>query len=130
MNLIYKKSHRDVDRCGVREVCLEKDGKIYGKCKIYGEFDRDTCYVSISIDEKYQGFGYSRLMWRYMFDNCLSEYPIRYDQLFFIDADASDGYWDHIGFVSNRYGYDYNGKRDLEGKGYEKVITFRNFYLH
>ena len=113
-----------------RTVSLEKNGISYGHCTIYGEFDKDTCSVSISIDEKYQGVGYSRLMWRYLFDNGLLEYPIRSDQLFFIDADASAGYWDYVGFLPNRYGYDYMGKRCLEGKGYEKVITFTNFYLH
>ena len=46
--------------------------------------------------------------------------------MFFIDADASAGFWDHIGYVENRYGYDYFGLRDLEGKGYEKRISFEN----
>lgn len=103
-----------------RTVYLEMDGKKVGECRI-----NDAFSVSIHIDEEYQGLGYSRLMWRKMFkhhDFCL-------DQLFFVDADASNGYWGHIGFVPNRYGYDYKGNRDLIGRGYEKVITFRKFKL-
>jgi hypothetical protein len=48
--------------------------------------------------------------------------------MFFIDADASNGFWDHIGMTLNRYGYNYNGKRNLVGRGYEKVITFSKLY--
>ena len=111
-----------------RSVILFVDGKQHGECSISGSFDTgETCAVTISIDEAYQGRGYSRLLWKKMIQQIEQEYPsIRSDQMFFIDADASAGYWDHIGFTTNRYGYDYNGNRkQLEGRGYEKVITFR-----
>ena len=115
-----------------RSVILFVDGKQHGKCSISGSFDTgETCAVTISIDEAYQGRGYSRLLWKKMIQQIKQEYPsIRPDQMFFIDADASAGYWDHIGFTTNRYGYDYNGNRkQLEGRGYEKVITFRQLQL-
>jgi hypothetical protein len=111
-----------------RTIILHIDGKRHGECTITGSFDTgETCSVTISIDKEYQGHGYSYLMWKEMILQIEKENPsIRPDQMFFIDADASAGYWDHIGFTLNRYGYDYIGNRkDLEGRGYEKVITFR-----
>jgi len=115
-----------------RSVILFVDGKQHGECSISGSFNTgETCAVTISIDEAYQGRGYSLLLWKKMIQQIEQEYPsIRSDQMFFIDADASAGYWEHIGFVTNRYGYDYNGNRkQLEGRGYEKVITFRQLQL-
>ena len=108
-------------------VFLFIDGEKKGECKIKGQFDTgETCAVTISIDEAYQRLGYSRLLWNEIINQIEKEYPaIRPDQMFFIDADASAGYWDHLGFTPNRYGYDYTGNRkNLEGRGYEKVITF------
>ena len=115
-----------------RKVILLINGKQHGECTVSGRFDTgETCAVTISIDEAYQGLGHSRLLWTEMIRSIEYEHPsIRPDQMFFIDADASAGYWDHIGFKPNRYGYDYNGNRmNLEGKGYEKVITFRHLFL-
>lgn len=110
-----------------RKVILLINDKQHGECTITGRFDTgETCAVTISIDEAYQGLGYSRLLWMEMIQLIKDEYPsIRPDQMFFIDADASAGYWDHIGFKPNRYGYDYTGNRDREGRGYEKVITLQ-----
>jgi len=116
MNFVYEHTN------DLHIVHLEVDGKECGKCSVRGNLEK-TCSVSIHIDEKYQGLGYSKLMWKKMFEN-MKDIP----ELFFIDADASCGYWDHIGFVKNRYGYDYKGRRELIGRGYEKVISFRNFY--
>ncbi len=112
----------------IRTVILHIDGKQHGECAISGSFDTgETCAVTMSVDEQYQGRGHSYLLWKEMILQIEKEHPsIRPDQMFFIDADASAGYWDHIGFTLNRYGYDYIGNRkDLEGRGYEKVITFR-----
>ena len=52
---------------------------------------------------------------------------IRMDQLLFIDADASDGFWEHIGMKPNKY---YNTRRNLEGAGYELGITFADLYKY
>jgi hypothetical protein len=59
-------------------------------------------------------------MWKEMIKNLKKE-NVRKDQMFFIDVDASCGYWDHIGMIDNRY---YERNRSVEGRGYEKVITF------
>ena len=116
-----------VKMSNTRKVILLINDKQHGECTITGRFDTgETCAVTISIDEAYQGLGYSRLLWMEMIQLIKDEYPsIRPDQMFFIDADASAGYWDHIGFKPNRYGYDYTGNRDREGRGYEKVITLQ-----
>ena len=92
-------------------------------CLSYGS----TCSMTISIDDDFQKKGYSRKMLACMIKNIEREWPdIPLEKMFFIDADASAGFWDHIGYVENRYGYDYFGLRDLEGKGYEKNITLRD----
>jgi len=45
-------------------------------------------------------------------------------QRIYVDADASDGLWDSMGFVPNPM-YDFTeDQRDLEGAGYEKYISF------
>jgi hypothetical protein len=83
--------------------------------------------LSIHIDEDCRGFGYSKKMWKTMISNIKRECPsVSPEKMFFVDADASAGYWEHLGCIENRYGYDYNCKtRELEGLGYEKVITLR-----
>ena len=75
----------------MRKVVLLVDGQQHGECTITGRFDTgETCAVTISIDEAYQGRGYSRLLWTEMIRLIKDEYPsIRSDQMFFIDADAS-----------------------------------------
>ena len=44
-------------------------------------------------------------------------------QLIFIDADASAGFWKHIGMQENRY-YSRQTQRNILGRGYEMEITF------
>jgi len=105
-----------------KSVCLMLDEKVIGKLEIY-KID-DTYSLSIYIKEEYQSKGFSKLMWKEMIKK-LDKENTRSDQMFFIDADASDGYWDHIGMKLNRYGYDYSGHRNLEGRGYHKVITLQ-----
>lgn len=93
-----------------------------------GHFTIDiiTHSLTISIDDDLQGRGISTLLIKTMVDFCKTIYPnIRHDQLLFIDGDGSGGFWEHIGMKPNRYGYNYRGHRQLEGRGYEKVITFR-----
>jgi hypothetical protein len=109
-------------------VSLFDNDDMIGDCNIEGLgidncFDNGlTCSLTISIDDDYQSKGYSRMLLKELVTKMKTNYPIRSDQMFFIDADASNGFWDHIGMKYNRYGYDYHGKRNLEGKGYEKVI--------
>ena len=142
--LIYKKEIKpayELDHVNiVRTVSLykkEKNGLICskkGECVISGLAKNtdclsygSTCSMTISIDDDFQKKGYSRKMLACMIKNIEREWPdIPLEKMFFIDADASAGFWDHIGYVENRYGYDYFGLRDLEGKGYEKNITLRD----
>ena len=105
---------------------------LYNNNNVIGEFtiDGDNMYsMSISIEDEYQKKGYSKIMILTMLNKMKDEIPnIHPDVMFFIDADASNGYWDYIGMTLNRYGYNYNGKRNLVGRGYEKVITFSKLY--
>ena len=82
----------------------------------------DTVDMSIYIDDNPQlrGKGLAKLMIGYMILNI----NLSKDQLIFIDADASVGFWDYIGMQENRY-YERNN-RNVIGKGYEKVITYSN----
>lgn len=80
--------------------------------------------MSIHINEEDRGKGYSRTLMNNVITVLERSYDIRLDQLVFIDMDFSDGFWDHIGMKMNRYGIDYRGKRDVEGRGYEKYITW------
>ena len=69
--------------------------------------------------------GYSRELIKRTCELIKKEYPgIRKDQLLYIDADASSGFWDYIGMESARY-YDRYDKRFVEGAGFEKQITFQ-----
>jgi hypothetical protein len=71
-----------------------------------------------------QGNGYSRMLIKEMIDHVENEQYMDGTQLLFIDMDASNGFWDYIGMKQNRYGLDYKGKRDVIGRGYEKVISW------
>jgi len=102
---------------------LWKNDTCIGDCCIYGEIGKDTCSMTISIIDNEQGKGYSRLLLEGLVENL----PMMDDdQLLFIDVDASAGFWDYLGMKMNRYGLDYKGKRQLIGRGYEKVISWRD----
>jgi RimJ/RimL family protein N-acetyltransferase len=100
---------------------------LYGKTKNSECFDSgNTCSMSISIDEEHQGRGLSKMMIKHMVEKIREEYPqIRDDQYIFIDADASDGFWEKIGMKENPNYEDYEDSSE-EGCGYEKRITFKN----
>jgi hypothetical protein len=98
-----------------KDVCI-------GEFRIYGTFDTGTpCDMTISINEEYRGKGLSRVLIKRMVEEIKKE-KVRPDQLLCIDVDASNGFWDYIGMKPNRYGLDYKGKRNVECRGYEKVI--------
>jgi GNAT superfamily N-acetyltransferase len=96
---------------------------------LYNQFDSgNTNSMSISIHDDHQGNGYSKLMIKYMIDKMYEDIPNMNDKgenMLFIDADASNGFWDKVGMVeSYRYGYNRNPKySNREGAGYEKYIT-------
>ena len=98
-----------------------------GSFEINGEFDSGkTVDMGIRVEKEYQGKGYSKELIKVLCNYILQTgYPkIRKDQMLFIDTDASAGFWDKIGMKSHRYGDDYIGRRNVEGVGYEKMITF------
>jgi hypothetical protein len=101
------------------------EGKGYGvneECFDTG----NTCSMTISLDDEFQGKGLSREMIKCMVTNIKMDYPrIRGDQMLFIDGDGSGGFWGRIGMKTHRYGYDRTSGREYEGIGYEKMITFQ-----
>jgi hypothetical protein len=132
----YKKDYTGKNHIK-RIVELLKDNMFIGHFTIEGmgenkeHFDTgNTCSMTISIEDDFQGIsfqkkGLSRIMIHYMVTMIHEDYPkIRDKQKLFIDADASGGFWDIIGMKENPV-YDYVGNNEPEGKGYEKVITFK-----
>jgi hypothetical protein len=83
--------------------------------------DINAYALRIHIDEAYQKLGWSRRLFKELFKSV----TLDLDTLLVIDADASNGYWDYLGFIPNRYGYDYTGRRMFPTRGYEKIATVR-----
>ncbi len=80
----------------------------------------NTMDLSISIDEAHQKKGFSRQLIRAACDAV----DLPDTKRLYIDTDASDGYWRHIGLQDNPL-YDFDeSMRDVEGAGYEMFITF------
>lgn len=101
-----------------------KDTEEIGTFEIYGPgFNTGkTMALNIYIEDEYQGKGLSKKLIKNMCTFLKENVKdIRKDQLLFIDADASDGFWEHIGMKPNKY---YNTRRNVEGAGYELVFTF------
>ena len=87
--------------------------------------------MHIYIEGCFRGKGLSKIMMKHMIDKIYEDIPdMNRQQMIFIDADASDGFWDKIGMVkSKRYGYDRTPKYyEREGAGYEKYITINKLY--
>lgn len=107
-------------RNGFMSVIVNKTNEILGECKLS---DIGHAYsMEIRIDNNCQKNGWSRPLIKTLIESS----KLEDNTILCIDADASDGFWEHIGFRLNRYGYDYNGKRSMPGKGYEKICTVRD----
>ena len=106
-----------------RRVSLSKNGKELGFFTIDGRPNIDTMDMTIYIEETENliGRGLAKLMIAYMLI-CMVNENIRKDQLVYIDTDASDGFWAHIGMQENRY-YS-RGLSTIIGRGYEMFISF------
>ena len=79
-----------------------------------------TYELSISVDHDHLNHSLARLMIVSMLD-------VNHDMLdkiFYIDTDASNGFWEYIGMKSN-HKYDSDNKYE-EGSGYEKYITYQS----
>lgn len=111
--------------------CVSNHAKIIGDFCIYSErlfVHGYTHSLTIGIDDEYQKLGLSNYLMYYMLRYIKQQYPSAHlDMLFYIDTDASHGFWNHIGMTPNRYGY-YTGNREIEGKGYEKNISLRKLH--
>lgn len=81
-----------------------------------------TMEMTIFLEPEHTRKGLSKKMMKYLFE-CSEKIfgPIPNDHNIYIDADASDWFWNKIGMKENRY---YTSQRDLEGAGYEKVISY------
>lgn len=81
--------------------------------------DATPC-ISLYIDPEYKEYTTSLIaaacsLVRNHFNN---------NQRIYVDADASEGLWDKMGFIPNPL-YDFtHEQRDLEGAGYEKYISY------
>ena len=116
-------------------------GDLLGYFSIEGEgvnhqFDSGKAnQLNIEIEDNYQGRGFTKLLIEIMIEKIYEDIPEmieRGDQMLFIDADASEGFWDRIGMIeSQRYGYDRIPKyADREGAGYEKYITLHKLHKY
>lgn len=92
---------------------------------IFTEIDTNAFDMNIHIDTEYQGKGWSRVLFQKHIEYGIQQRHLTLDTILAIDADASGGFWDHIGLQTNRYGYDYKGHRNLCARGYEKITTVR-----
>ena len=123
ITLSYKKEQ--VYNSVYRTVTLFHNGDNIGHFIIEGEnkpshsnnFNSGSPYsMRIKIDEKYRKKGLSRTMIKHMMDNIKRDSKIKDNQYLYIDIDGSNGFWNSIGMKT------YN---NVEGKGYEKRITFK-----
>jgi len=112
-----------------RTVTLKHNGIELGYFSIQGRLNIDTLDMSIFINDDpiLRGHGLAKLMIAYLVMYMMTSEHILKDQLIYIDADASGGFWDHIGMSENRY-YTRN-YRTVIGRGYEKEITFSKLSL-
>ena len=94
-------------------------------------FDRGyPIQISIEVEDEETNKGFSKLLIG-MMCHCIEDLPnkdggypqIRTDQLISIDSDASDGFWEKVGFIEGRYNRR-TGAVQREGR-YEGLITFQ-----
>ena len=85
-----------------------------------------TISLGISIDDEYKSKNWSTRMIAFMIESIGDR--MSDDQVLFIDTDASEGFWEHIGFLENRHDRRTNRTPDAEtvGQGYQKFILFKN----
>jgi len=107
------------------EVHLVKDGETIGYFSIVDLLPYETPSMSISIDEdeSFRGKGLARLLIASMIYVIKNKNPYSTSlTLLFIDTDASNGFWEKIGMIENRF---YLRKIYVIGRGYELVIDLK-----
>jgi hypothetical protein len=104
-----------------------KEGEVLLDTQIPSLFDQEkTIDLGIFIEDDYKKQGWSTSMIATMVESIGNR--MADDQQLFIDVDASEGFWKHIGFRENRYFRD--TPRALVGQGYEAYITWRDLKLY
>lgn len=124
--IVYFMACNEFYRYTYKSAAIDEDNDEIAYFMISGEgFDTGKPMdMNIFVEDKYVGMGLAKKLIQNMVYNLKEHYPnIRKDQLLFIDTDASNGFWEHIGMKNNRY---YDGNRDVEGRGYEKHITYQS----
>ena len=106
-----------------REITYWEKKQEKGSFRMYStntdQFVGNTVDMSIYVEDTHRGTGLARKMMRELFLHINEE--IGFDNvLIYIDTDASEGFWNHIGMIPN-INYDTMG---LIGSGYEKCIDF------
>jgi len=130
LNLVLdKKQLQSTDEWAIR--VIDHDGTQFGYFQV--EFYRLHGVLNITIsttdegdDSIIKGEGIARLMIATMCIELHNKKKIRPDTYLYIDADASGGFWGHIGMDNNRYGDTIRYNRNVSGKGHELNITFRD----
>jgi hypothetical protein len=109
------------DYKGLRAGRFEINGYPFGQLK-------DAVYtiqpnsMGIYVEHVYQGRNMTRVLISKLIEKIYEMEPtIQKNQLFFIDTDASLGFWDYIGMRDVP-----EPSRFSEGYGYEKYITLEN----
>ena len=101
--------------------------RLEGVSKNYGSIFQSGVVVNtdIRIDEEYQGKGLSTGLVTMLIYAVTYRWAPRPDDQFYIGADSSEGFWEHvIGMKENPY---YDRKIPVEGRGYELVVSWREF---
>jgi hypothetical protein len=79
-----------------------------------------TLSMSIGIDEPFQKKGHARRLMKAVFEAM----PLPPGKRLFIDEDASQGFWAHIGMTANPMYLFEENQREVEGAGYAKLIPY------
>ena len=98
------------------------DGDVVGSFTIESNFDNSFLTMGINIDEDFQGQGHARGLIKTMCAYIKTLNIIEGDQLLYIDTDASDEFWGHIGMTENANFESEDST--IIGSGYEYEIEF------
>ena len=98
------------------------DGDVVGSFTIESNFDNSFLTMGINIDEDFQGQGHARGLIKTMCAYIKTLNIIDGDQLLYIDTDASDEFWGHIGMTENANFESEDST--IIGSGYEYEIEF------
>ena len=103
---------RDLSSGILREVTFSLGDKDVGRFSVYHHKIMD---MSIYVEPEYRGKGLTRILIRAMMDALMNENAYVPDAFIYIDTDASERFWDHVGLVDNpdldnptvpQYGYE------------------------